>query len=349
MTQPLFLVTGASGWLGKRVVLALTQGNAEMGDTGRGGARVRAFVPTGADVRELIGLGAEIVHGDIRDDAAVRAFVAGGAGGNLLHLAGVIHPTGGIGEFDAINHQGSMRLIREAEDAGVKRAVIMSSNSPFGANPSRDHLFDEQSPYRPYMGYGRSKQRLEQAVFDRIAAGSPLEMTLIRAPWFYGPGQPPRQSTFFTMIKNGRFPLMGKGLNRRSMANVDSLALGILLAAGHPAAPGKAYWIADERPYPMIEVIETVKRVLGEDFAMKVSPRNLHVPALIADIARLGDGVLQGLGLYQQELHVLSEMNLDIACSIERAKTELGYRPLTDLREGMRRSVAWCIENGIEI
>jgi nucleoside-diphosphate-sugar epimerase len=42
-------------------------------------------------------------------------------------------------------------------------------------------------------------------------------------------------------------------------------------------------------------------------------------------------------------------MNLTIACSIERAERELGYRPLVDLREGMRRSVAWCLENGIAL
>jgi len=46
---------------------------------------------------------------------------------------------------------------------------------------------------------------------------------------------------------------------------------------------------------------------------------------------------------------VLSEMNVTIACSIERAQRELGNKPLVDLREGMRRSVAWCLELGIAI
>jgi nucleoside-diphosphate-sugar epimerase len=42
-------------------------------------------------------------------------------------------------------------------------------------------------------------------------------------------------------------------------------------------------------------------------------------------------------------------MNLTIACSIDRARRELGYRPLVNLREGMRRSVKWCLDNDIEI
>jgi nucleoside-diphosphate-sugar epimerase len=40
---------------------------------------------------------------------------------------------------------------------------------------------------------------------------------------------------------------------------------------------------------------------------------------------------------------------LTIACTINRAKQELGYKPLVDLREGMRRSVKWCLDHGIEI
>ena len=58
------------------------------------------------------------------------------------------------------------------------------------------------------------------------------------------------------------------------------------------------------------------------------------------------DWGLQSLGRYNQELHVLSKMNLTIACTIERAQRELGYKPLTDLREGMRRSVAWVLGHG---
>ena len=49
------------------------------------------------------------------------------------------------------------------------------------------------------------------------------------------------------------------------------------------------------------------------------------------------------------EIHVLSEMNKTIACSVDKARDELGYRPGVELREGMRRSVEWCLANGQEI
>jgi len=46
---------------------------------------------------------------------------------------------------------------------------------------------------------------------------------------------------------------------------------------------------------------------------------------------------------------VLSEMNKTIACSVARAERELAYRPEVALEEGMRRSIAWCIREGIAL
>jgi nucleoside-diphosphate-sugar epimerase len=348
-TGDLVLVTGANGWLGRRVVRALTEGNTEMGTAGRGGRRVRALVMPGEDAHALAAIGADVVAGDLRDREALRRFFGASEGALLIHLAGVIHPRRGVKEFTEVNVEGVRGAIEAASGAGIRRAVVMSSNSPIGVSRYAHEVFDEDSPYRPYMGYGRSKEAMERWLLDWSGRGQRPEITIIRAPWFYGPEQPQRQTRFFSMIKAGRFPLFGRGENRRSMGYVDSLAFGILLAAEAPVAAGRLYWLADERPYPMVEIIDTVRAVLRDDFGMTVKPTTVHVPGLIADIARLADWTLQSAGLYNQEIHVLSEMNLTIACSIERAERELGYRPLVDLREGMRRSVAWCLENGVPL
>lgn len=67
------------------------------------------------------------------------------------------------------------------------------------------------------------------------------------------------------------------------------------------------------------------------------------------EAAWLADALVQKLGLYQQKIHVLSEMNKTIACSVEKARQELGYTPTIDLEEGMRRSLAWCLVNHIDL
>jgi nucleoside-diphosphate-sugar epimerase len=345
----LTIVTGATGWLGRRVVRALTSGQPELGAMGSGGHRVRCLVSSTETFADLLDLGVEITFGDLRDPEAVNDLMSNAAGALVLHLAGVIHPRKRIREFTEVNVDGAANLLRAARHAGARRIVAISSNSAFGANPTPDHRFTEDSPFNPYMGYGRSKQKLEVLLQAAMACSGDPEIVIARAPWFYGPGQPPRQTQFFTMIKEGKFPILGQGANRRSMAFVDSLTLCLLLCATVARAAGRTYWLADERPYAMTEIADTVRAVLREDFGLTVSDRILRMPSVVADIARLVDGGVQSFGFYNQKFHVLSEMNQTIACDISRAKEELGYRPLVELREGMRRSVKWCLENGLTI
>ena len=346
---PIVLVTGGTGWLGRRVIRALTEGLPEVGEVAHGGCRVRCLALPQEPVSELRKLGVEVVAGDVRDPDAARALAVGAESGLVVHVAGMIHPPGRTRYFEDVNVRGTANILAAAKAAGVKRMVTMSSNSPLGCNPTPEDVFTEDSPYNPYMGYGRSKWRMELYLRDAMSRlGSP-EIVIARAPWFYGPDQPPRQTLFFSMIKSGEFPLMGKGLNRRSLGYVDSLALGLLLCATVDRAVGQIYWLADERPYTMIEIVETVKAVLRDDFSMTVSERKRTVPPVIADVARLVDATLQAMGLYHQKIHVLSEMNQTISCDISKAKRELGYQPVVELREGMRRSVQWCLDSGLKI
>jgi nucleoside-diphosphate-sugar epimerase len=198
------------------------------------------------------------------------------------------------------------------------------------------------------MGYGRSKMAAEQAVRETGESGL-IETVIVRAPWFYGPGQPPRQTQFFTMIRKGTFPLLGDGNNRRSMTYVDNLCQGLMLGERCEQACNQAFWIADARPYSMNEIVDTVETVLKRDFGIAVSGKRTRVPSITSDLARLCDRILQSVGLYDQRIHVLSEMNLTIACSIEKATRQLGYQPAIALEEGMRRSIEWVLEEGMTI
>ena len=227
---------------------------------------------------------------------------------------------------------------------GVRRLIHVSSNSPIGCNPSRDHVFDESSPYNPYMNYGKSKKRGEDIVNETGKRGQ-LEIVIIRPPWFYGPDQPPRQTLFFKMIRDGKAPILGGGENMRSMAYVDNICQGLLLCEKVQEANGKTYWIADERPYTMNEIVDTIERLLETEFKQACAHKRMRLPGFVGDVAQLIDGSLQSIGLYNQKIHVLSEMNKTIACSVEKAKKELGYEPKVSLEEGMRRSLQWVWDN----
>src|SRR4051812_29523030 len=108
------IVTGATGWLGRRLVAALLEG-----DPGRPGRCLvhgaAATLPAGA-----------VAHpGDLTDRRAAAELLRGGGGATVFHCAGVIHPRR-VRELHAVNVEGTGRLVEAAQAAGVRRFIHLS-------------------------------------------------------------------------------------------------------------------------------------------------------------------------------------------------------------------------------
>ena len=207
-------------------------------------------------------------------------------------------------------------------------------------------MFRNEEPYAPYYGYGRSKMQAELRVLDAVGRG--LDAVIVRPPWFYGPFQPPRQTTFFRMVRTGRFPVIGDGRQRRSMVYVDNLVQGIVRAELTATPPGRGWWIADAEPYEVNDIVATVGRALEAE-GFTVTPNRTRLPALAGRVAERLDAVVQRTGRYVQPVHVLGEMDKTIACDIAVARDELGYEPTVALEDGMRNSIRWCVAQGLEL
>lgn len=336
------VITGSAGWLGRALVARLAPLD----------MRLRLLVHSQdeaaavAAATDRTAASIEIVIGDVsRPTTARRLFHGLPAAPTVVHAAGVIHPRR-VRDFTAVNADGARHMLRAAAEHGVRRFVHVSSNSPIGVNAHPGDVFRADEPYRPYLGYGHSKMLAEISVAEAAASG--LDTVVVRPPWFYGPYQPPRQTTFFRLVRRGRFPVVGDGLQRRSMVFVENLVDGILLAASSPAARGRTYWVADERPYEVAEIVETVGRALRDE-GLDVREPGRPLPAVVGSLAERADRILQSVGVYQQQVHVLGEMDKTIACDISQTTADLGYRPAVALYEGMRRSIRWCLDSGLEL
>ena len=345
-TPDVTVITGAGGWLGTGLVAAFLADDHEYRRPGR----LRLLVRDPADATTLRSMSdrVEVVVGDISwATTALDLFrgLDGGGDVDVIHTAGIIHPDK-MADFEAINHQGTEHILRAAENAGIRRMVHVSSNSPFGTNADVADTFGNDEPFHPYFGYGESKMNAEIRV--QAAAARGLNVVMVRPPWFYGPHQPARQTTFFTMVRTGRFPVLGGGRQRRSMVFIDNLVQGIVRAELTPTESGRGWWIADERPYTVAEIVETVGRALTDE-GYDVKLNRFKLPNFVGDIAERVDAVLQRADKYNQQFHVLGEMNKTIAVDISAAQRDLGYSPDVALYDGMRRSISWCREQGIEL
>lgn len=333
---PSTVVTGASGWLGRALVPILTEREVP----------IHALVRTSAEASdlELVSPWVKTVVGDVRSPADLDTLFEGARDATVFHIAAVIHPAAKTREFYDVNVGGTALVLDRARRAGARRLVFVSSNSPFGESRDSSLVMDEDAPFRPTSGYGRSKMEAE-ILIERAGRAGDIEVVVVRAPWFYGPGQPPRQTRFFSMVRRGLFPRVGNGSNRRSLGYTPALAAGLIRAELSQNAAGRAYWMADAHAYSMNEILESVERALTAE-GLTVSRQRLRLPSVVAEAAEIADRALQRGGRYSQELHVLSEMSKTIACSVHRAVSELGYEAPASLLPGMRESVRWCLARG---
>ena len=333
----MIFITGANGWLGLNLVDAIVSG--KTAKWGLEKDEIQAFILTGTSKEKLLGISKDIniVEGNLSNKDDLTQFFLSSDNSFVFHTAGVIHPKR-VSEFFCVNREGTKNLLEAASEASVSRVVVMSSNSPCGCNPDDEHLFDENSPYNPYMNYGKSKMEMEQ-LSNKFYLDDLLDLTIIRAPWFYGPFQPDRQKLFFEMIRNGKAPIVGDGENCRSMVYTENLVQGMVLAAIKEIASGKTYWIADEKPYTMNKIVNTIETLLADEFGQKCNYGRLKLPGFVSTIAQKTDAALQSFGIYNQKIHVLSEMNKHIACEINLAEGDLGYNPKFSLKEGMKLSL----------
>lgn len=334
------VITGASGWLGQNLVRAVAPER----------SAVRCLVRTDeeAALLSVVGPSVQPVVGDIRDPSALDRLLEGATGATVVHAAAVIHPEARVQELHDVNVGGTQLVLDRVRRHGAGRLVHISSNSPYGANPTNDHRFTEASPQNPYLGYGRSKADAEVLVRTAFERGD-VESVVLRPPWFYGPYQPARQTQWIRTVRRGRFPLVGDGRNRRSMVFTGNLVHGVLRAEVAAGAAGKQYWIADGEPLEMREVLATVRAALEAEGLPVSGTWQPRLPRLAGVVAEHVDGFLQGRGRYLQAVHVLGELKDTIACDISLARTELGYDPPTDLEGGMRASIRWCLERGQQL
>jgi nucleoside-diphosphate-sugar epimerase len=327
-------ITGSNGWLGRQIVESLIHNDPDVLEMEKSNSlTINCLIneTENGSFFKKYSKKVKLLKGDLRKHETIKNFIYKSNKGLLIHTAGVIHPKN-IKDFYDINYIATSKLIEQAINANINKIIVISSNSPIGCNPSSKHTFNEKSNYNPYMNYGKSKELMEKFLLSKINDG--IDITIIRPPWFYGENMPQRQIVFYKMVISGKFPIIGDGLNVRSLANVKNICQGIFLASVKKISKGKIYWIADENNLNMLEIIGIIKKVFKNEFNMKTRKNFIKIPYFFGQIFELMDFFLQKIGIYSQKIHVLSELNKNIACDISLAKKELNYKPKIDLYDG---------------
>jgi dihydroflavonol-4-reductase len=323
------MVTGANGFIGANVVLALLRENIE----------VRAFVRKQSDTRALKGRDVELVHGDLRDRASVRTAVRGCDA--LFHTAALYTLwTRTPEEVYATNVAGTETVMKAALEQGIEKIVYTSSESTV-ASVGDGTVATETGytdPNRAPGDYKRSKCLAEQLVLKLCQAGLPAVIVNPTTPLGPHDYKPTPTGRIVVDFLNGRMPAyVEAGFN---FVDVEDVAAGHLLAL-KKGTPGERYLLGNQN-MTFKEMLELLGQIGGR------KPPRWRLPLRVALAAAYTDEFVRGKLLGREPRIPVTGVKAAgkrrfFDCS--KARRELGL-PQTPIPQTLEKAVDWFRTHG---
>jgi len=315
-----YLVTGCAGFIGWKVAeLLVSEGHAVVGvDSLNDAYDVRLKEWRLAQLQKHPAF--TFYRLDIADREGLRGLfekVLAAAGcAAVIHLAaraGVRPSVENPWVYYETNVTGTLNLLELCREFGVRKFVLASTSSLYGAHNSGPFREDADTD-RPLSPYAASKKAAEALCYTYHHLYG-LDVTVLRYFTVYGPAGRPDMSLFrfVQWISEGRPVIVyGDGQQSRDFTYIDDIARGTL-AALKPLGY-EVINLGSDRPVVLMDAIRLVEELVGKKARIEHRPRHpADVPATWADI--------------------------------RKAERILGWRPRTSFREGVERLVSWYREN----
>jgi len=243
---PRVLVTGASGFIGKKLVTAL----AEQGYAVRAAARDPSAIIAASEVER-------VTMPELATPADWSDLLEGVT--HVVHLAGIAHAPGVLPDtvYTRINAEAVGELAEQAK-GGVERFVFMSSVRA-QAGLAADEAITEKDVPQPTDAYGHSKLEAE-----RLVEQSGVPYTILRPAVVYGRGVKGNIASLATIAKTP-MPLPFGGLdNCRSLLALDNLVTAVIHVLAMEAAKNETFLVADAAPISVADLVGAMREGLGK-------------------------------------------------------------------------------------
>ena len=311
----MILVSGASGFIGQRLLNALIKAHCSCI------ALSRQPAP-----------GVNNITASLDDISALTSACAGVD--TLFHCAGYAHSFSSLADEDSkqhwqVNFEGTRNLVEAAGQAGVKRFVFLSSVKAM-AEPG-EICADEDFPGEPITAYGQSKRAAEAAVRE-AGARFGMHVVNLRLTMAYGAGGHGNLERMGRLVRRGLFPPLPKTSNHRSLVHVSDVIAAMRLVADDDRARGRTYIIAGPQAPSGRQLFDAMRKVLG------LPVRHYAVPqSALRLAARCGDGLETIFkGRLPLDSETLDRLLGSAWYSSSRIEKELGWQAKISLEEGLR-------------
>ena len=318
--QKTILITGATGFVGRRLVQQLQL---------RGASLICATRITSAPQKPLENV-KNIVVGEC--DANADWQFALKDIDYVIHCAARVHVMNEVAqnplaEFRRINVEGTLHLARQAAAAGVKRFIFLSSVKVNGEATQLGHPYTENDMPNPQDDYGISKLEAELGL-QAIAQQTGMEVVIIRPPLIYGAGVKANFLAMINLVKK-RLPLpLGAIHNKRSFVYIDNIVSLMMLCLTHPSAANQIFLASDDHDLSTTDLLRECAR------AANVSLILLPIPVSWLRFAALCLG----------KQAIIQRLCGSLQVDVSKAKKMLNWQPDKTVQEGLKVT-AQAIDN----
>lgn len=309
-------VIGGSGFIGSRLINCLKEA---------GGVTCK-----NVDIRQSPWFPEMTTIGDVRSQEDMNRELEGT---DIVVLLAAqhrddVHP---VSLYYDTNVRGVETTLRAMERNGVRRIVFFSSVAVYGINKQNP---DENYPKDPFNHYGKSKWQAEQVLEKWHKAHPDWNVNIIRPTVTFGERNRGNVYNLLHQIAGGRFLMVGKGNNRKSMAYVGNVVVFVKWMIEHQTEGYNVYNYIDKPDFTMNELVAHVEKVLDRHIP------STHYPYWLG---MMGGYCFDALAFLSRKKLAVSSVRVKKFCATteyDASKMQnCGFRPPFTLAEGLARTL----------
>jgi nucleoside-diphosphate-sugar epimerase len=319
---PKILVTGASGFLGTRLVELLAQK----------GYPVRALVRKLSNTKRLRANGGEVFFGDVADLESLRP--AFNEIDIIVHAAADTAGNERDGEWSTV--QGTQNVLQLCHQVGVKKLIYISSCAVYGVTDcKKGALIGEDAPLERFPEkrgfYSWSKLKADQFVVDAITQGS-LPIVNLRPGTIWGPGGEVFTPMMGFSLGKRLFAVIGNGKFVVPFVYIDNLIEAIIKGIENHSTAGGVYNVVDtDRITKKDYVDKLIKKLYPAATCIYIPYGLLYSAVYIQEMLFSSMGRKPFLTRYR-----LTSSQKNISYDSSKIQNELGWIPSVSAEEGIK-------------
>ncbi|CAJ0545175.1 Ff.00g086480.m01.CDS01 [Fusarium sp. VM40] len=320
ISRPEILITGGAGFIGSHLVEALlAEGYWKVVVVDNFNEFYSPEIKRANVAAHFLNPRFSVYEVDIRDTEALRAVFEDNNFTAVVHLAacaGVLPSLQFPGHYFDTNVNGTLNLLQCAKDFGISQFLFGSSSSVYGYGakvPFSENCKNSQ-PISPYAA-SKSAAELLCYTYSHLYA---IRCICLRFFTVYGPRQRPDLAIhkFTRLIHQGKpIPMFGDGTSRRDYTYIDDIIDGIRAALDYRGSIYEIFNLGESQTIQLVELIGVLEEALGQK--------------AIIDLREEQAGDM-----------------LVTYADVSKANLLLGYKPKTQIREGISKFVAWYLAHG---